>query len=53
MTIVSSDVVELANHLVAVYPGLVESIDAKDYANGLRWAGIIGQCVSNAIKSIE
>ncbi|KAF7560908.1 hypothetical protein G7046_g3221 [Stylonectria norvegica] len=37
----------------AVFPGLVESIDAKDYVNGLKWAGIIERCITNAIKSLE
>ncbi|KAK5992737.1 putative glutamate carboxypeptidase [Cladobotryum mycophilum] len=37
----------------AVFPGLVESIDAKDYTNGLKWTGIIDHCITNAIKSIE
>ncbi|KAH7156219.1 hypothetical protein EDB81DRAFT_716315 [Dactylonectria macrodidyma] len=37
----------------AVFPGLVESIDAKDYVNGLKWAGIIESCISNAIQSLE
>lgn len=42
-----------ANVNVAVFPGLVESIDAKDYTNGLKWAGIIEQCLAQAIKSLE
>ncbi|PHH88565.1 hypothetical protein CDD83_7359 [Cordyceps sp. RAO-2017] len=36
-----------------VYPGLMESIDAADYNNGLKWAGIIGRCVKRAIRGIE
>ncbi|KAH7155408.1 hypothetical protein B0J13DRAFT_545510, partial [Dactylonectria estremocensis] len=36
----------------AVFPGLVESIDAKDYVNGLKWAGIIDSCIGNAIQSL-
>ncbi|KAG6045505.1 hypothetical protein E4U39_002228 [Claviceps sp. Clav50 group G5] len=36
----------------AVYPGLMESIDAKDYSAGLKWAGIIDRCVAKAAKSI-
>ena len=52
-----SDLVDLgrvlANIGVAVFPGLQESIDAKDYVNGLKWAGIIERCVANAIKSLE
>ncbi|GAO13457.1 hypothetical protein UVI_02016570 [Ustilaginoidea virens] len=35
-----------------VYPGLMESIEAKDYTNGLKWAGIINGCVVKAAKSI-
>lgn len=38
--------------MIAVYPGLVESIDAKDYINGLKWAGIIDRCVNKAAESI-
>ncbi|KAK7430209.1 hypothetical protein QQZ08_003184 [Neonectria magnoliae] len=37
----------------AVFPGLVESIDAKDYVNGIKWAGIIETCITNAINSLE
>ncbi|KJZ77471.1 hypothetical protein HIM_03195 [Hirsutella minnesotensis 3608] len=37
----------------AVYPGLMESIDAKDYNNGLRWAGIINHCVLRAINALQ
>ncbi|KOS19804.1 Vacuolar protein sorting-associated protein 70 [Escovopsis weberi] len=37
----------------AVFPGLVESIDAKDYANGLKWARIIKHCVDKAARSLE
>ncbi|GJN79417.1 hypothetical protein PLIIFM63780_002930 [Purpureocillium lilacinum] len=37
----------------AVYPGLMESIDAKDYNNGLKWAGIIDRCVVKATHSIK
>lgn len=37
----------------AVFPGLVESIDAKDYINGLKWAGIIESCITNAIQSLS
>ncbi|KYK54633.1 hypothetical protein DCS_06593 [Drechmeria coniospora] len=36
----------------AVFPGLMESIDAGDYNNGLKWAGIIDRCVRKAIKSL-
>ncbi|KND91146.1 Vacuolar protein sorting-associated protein 70 [Tolypocladium ophioglossoides CBS 100239] len=37
----------------AVYPGLMESIDAKDYNNGLKWSGIINRCVIKATTSIK
>ncbi|KAL7908681.1 Zn-dependent exopeptidase [Trichoderma velutinum] len=37
----------------AVYPGLVESIDAKNYSNGLKWANIIKHAVDKATKSIQ
>lgn len=37
----------------AVYPGLVESIDAKNYSNGLKWAEIINHAVEKATKSIK
>lgn len=30
----------------------MESIDAKDYKNGVRWAKIINHCVAKATKSI-
>ncbi|KAH7321285.1 hypothetical protein B0I35DRAFT_428965 [Stachybotrys elegans] len=37
----------------AVFPGLMESVDAKDYANGVRWAGIIEQCVLKARDNLQ
>lgn len=30
----------------------MESIDAKDYVNGLKWAGIIKMSIEGAIKSL-
>ncbi|KAM0335369.1 hypothetical protein ACHAQA_000414 [Verticillium albo-atrum] len=36
----------------AVFPGLQESIDAKDYVNAVRWAGIIGESLASAENSI-
>ena len=33
---------------VAVYPGLLESIQAKDFANAVKWAGIIEGCIKDA-----
>lgn len=45
---------EYANKIfAAVYPGLVESIDAKNYSNGLKWAEIINHAVEKATRSIE
>lgn len=37
----------------AVFPGLVESIDAKDYDNAVRWAEIIESCITNATANIK
>ncbi|CAM1504106.1 Fc.00g016970.m01.CDS01 [Cosmosporella sp. VM-42] len=37
----------------AVFPGLQENIDAKDYLKGLKWAYIIEACVTNAIESLS
>jgi N-acetylated-alpha-linked acidic dipeptidase len=37
----------------AVFPGLSESVDAKDYRNGLKWAGIIKKTIEQATKSLE
>ncbi|KAF3764494.1 Zn-dependent exopeptidase [Cryphonectria parasitica EP155] len=37
----------------AVFPGLVESIDAKDYANAERWTGIIEECIQTATANIK
>lgn len=31
----------------------MESIEAKDYSNGLKWAGIIDRCVARAIRGIR
>lgn len=38
---------------IAVFPGLVESIDAKDYNNALRWAEIIENCIKTATANIK
>lgn len=35
-----------------VFPGLMESIEARDFINGLKWAGIIQRCVERAISDI-
>lgn len=37
----------------AVFPGLVESIDANDYANALRWTGIIEDSIKTATAQIK
>lgn len=37
----------------AVFPGLVESIDAKDYTNAVRWADIIEDCITTATANIK
>lgn len=39
--------------LTAVYPGLVESIDAKNYTNAIRWSGIIEDSVKTATANIK
>ncbi|KAH8682513.1 hypothetical protein BX600DRAFT_375449 [Xylariales sp. PMI_506] len=36
----------------AVFPGLVESIDAKDYLNALKWVDIIDDCIKTATKTV-
>lgn len=36
----------------AVFPGLQESIDAKDFNNALKWTGIINECIASATKSL-
>ncbi|PSR87426.1 hypothetical protein BD289DRAFT_235369 [Coniella lustricola] len=37
----------------AVFPGLVESIDANDFANAIRWTGIIEDSIKNATAQIK
>ncbi|KAI8623754.1 Zn-dependent exopeptidase [Xylariaceae sp. FL1651] len=37
----------------AVFPGLVESIDDKDFTNALKWVGIIDSCIKTATKTME
>ncbi|RDW76072.1 hypothetical protein BP5796_06893 [Coleophoma crateriformis] len=37
----------------AVFPGLVESIDDKDFGNALKWVDIIEDCLVKARKSLE
>ncbi|TGO83021.1 hypothetical protein BPOR_0717g00030 [Botrytis porri] len=36
----------------AVFPGLVESIDAEDYENAEKWIDVIGECLENAAASL-
>ncbi len=37
---------------VAVFPGLVESIDAEDWANAKRWVDVIESRILNAEKTL-
>ncbi|GAP85461.2 putative glutamate carboxypeptidase II [Rosellinia necatrix] len=37
----------------AVFPGLVESIDAQDYINAIKWVDIIEGCINTATRTIE
>lgn len=37
-------------YITAVFPGLDESIDKKDFVNTMRWADIIGDCIKDATK---
>ncbi|KAI1854434.1 hypothetical protein JX265_012468 [Neoarthrinium moseri] len=37
----------------AVFPGLVESIDNKDFVNALKWADIIDVCIRTATKTVQ
>lgn len=37
---------------LAVFPGLMESIDSEDYDNAVRWAVIIENCILDAAKSL-
>lgn len=36
----------------AVFPGLSEAIDAHDYENAERWAGIIEEALNKARRSL-
>lgn len=38
---------------IAVFPGLVESIDDKDYKNAEKWVGIIEDLLYKASKQLE
>lgn len=38
---------------VAVFPGLVESLDEKDYGNAQRWIGIIEGLLDKATSSLK
>lgn len=37
----------------AVFPGLDESIDKKDFVNAIRWADIIDGCIKTATKTMS
>lgn len=37
----------------AVFPGLVEAIEAKDYENALKWIGIIDGTLKRAVKALK
>ncbi|KAI0126650.1 PA domain-containing protein [Xylariales sp. AK1849] len=37
----------------AVFPGLVESIDNKDFVNAMKWADIIDHCIKQATHVIQ
>lgn len=42
----------LADRPVAVFPGLVESIDTEDWPNAERWVTIIETSIASAEKSL-
>ncbi|KAI1748357.1 hypothetical protein F4782DRAFT_542883 [Xylaria castorea] len=37
----------------AVFPGLVESIDNKDFVNAIKWVDIIDSCIKTATKTMQ
>ncbi|KAI0466165.1 hypothetical protein F4859DRAFT_333972 [Xylaria cf. heliscus] len=37
----------------AVFPGLVESIDNKDFVNAIKWVDIIESCIKTATKTMQ
>ncbi|KAI1823201.1 hypothetical protein F4861DRAFT_549946 [Xylaria intraflava] len=37
----------------AVFPGLVESIDANDFTNALKWVDIINNCIKSATTTMK
>ncbi|KAI0203508.1 hypothetical protein F4808DRAFT_22062 [Astrocystis sublimbata] len=37
----------------AVFPGLVESIDNKDFTNAMKWVDIIESCIKTATKTMK
>lgn len=43
----------IRNSRAAVFPGLVESIDNRDFANAVKWADIINGCIKKATKTIK
>ncbi|KAI1433495.1 Zn-dependent exopeptidase [Xylaria sp. CBS 124048] len=48
-----SQCVLFANTLLAVFPGLVESIDNNDFTNAMKWVDIIDNCIKTATKTME
>ncbi|RPA77894.1 putative vacuolar protein sorting-associated protein [Ascobolus immersus RN42] len=40
-------------YYTVLMPGLVESIEDKNWPNGNRWAGIIGDCTVNATRLLQ
>lgn len=43
----------LINGSSAVFPGLVESIDNKDFDNAAKWMDIINECIKTATKTVK
>ncbi|KAH8196282.1 hypothetical protein TruAng_009563 [Truncatella angustata] len=39
--------------LLAVFPGLVESIDNRDFVNAIKWVDIIDGCIKKATTTID
>lgn len=43
----------LESRILAVFPGLLESINAKDYPNAIKWAAIIDNCLQDSVKLLK
>lgn len=41
------------DYALAVFPGLDESIDSKDYTNALRWVDIIENSIKHATGNLK